>query len=268
MMLMFMVLLFILRSDEASSDDDDWSKDIVPKNYSGTSTATDVYVHWELETKGIIKLSALDMEFSADLRLRIAWTDNQLTIKYDDYKVLTKNIMQKIFFPYLEFTNCKACHPLMTDPEKFTFVLNRKEIIHKFRFCFTYKYVFERAVLQHLLVTFVPSILIVILSWISFWLDADLAAPRVALGQTSLLTLAAQFNNAQRNLPSASNVKALDIWMFVCIFLAFASIVEFALAYNFREIRKIAPQNGQISSLVIRNNNVEMTRKVRGTPTT
>uniref|UniRef100_T1JD81 Neurotransmitter-gated ion-channel transmembrane domain-containing protein n=1 Tax=Strigamia maritima TaxID=126957 RepID=T1JD81_STRMM len=107
-----------------------------------------------------------------------------------------------------------------------------------------------------MLITFVPSILIVMLSWISFWLDVELAAPRVALGQTSLLTLAAQLNNAQRDLPSASNVKALDIWMFVCILLAFASLVEFAVACNFNKIRNNVPQGVQISTLV-RSNKVE-----------
>uniref|UniRef100_T1JD84 Neurotransmitter-gated ion-channel transmembrane domain-containing protein n=1 Tax=Strigamia maritima TaxID=126957 RepID=T1JD84_STRMM len=98
---------------------------------------------------------------------------------------------------------------------------------------FFYIFTFERRILQNILIIFLPSILIIILSWISFWLDVDLAAPRVALGQTSLLTLAAQFNHVQRNLPAVSTVKALDVWMFTCIFLAFGSLLEFAIAYNY-----------------------------------
>uniref|UniRef100_T1JD82 Neurotransmitter-gated ion-channel ligand-binding domain-containing protein n=1 Tax=Strigamia maritima TaxID=126957 RepID=T1JD82_STRMM len=283
------------------------------------------------------------MDFSVDIRLRIEWIDNRITKNFTGYKVLTKNIMRKIFYPRLEFINCKACHSLITDPEKYSFLLvSKQKILHKYRnkidfncnfdlsrypfdvqicqidfqltvatgkvnlsleadkneykqmdkkklpipseylikdievleidcprkkdtknrFCFRYKYTFQREVLQHLLVTFVPSILIVMLSWISFFLDSELAAPRVALGQTSLLTLAAQFNNAQRNLPSASNVKALDIWMFVCISLAFGSLVEFAFAYNFSQMGKKPPAVVQIPTLtLVRNNKVEPERK-------
>uniref|UniRef100_T1JP28 Neurotransmitter-gated ion-channel transmembrane domain-containing protein n=1 Tax=Strigamia maritima TaxID=126957 RepID=T1JP28_STRMM len=101
--------------------------------------------------------------------------------------------------------------------------------------CFSYKFTFERTILQHVLLIFLPSILIVMLSWISFWLDVDLSASRVALGQTSLLTLAAQFHSVQSSLPPVSTVKAIDIWMFTCIFMAFASILEYALAFNYKK---------------------------------
>uniref|UniRef100_T1J022 Neurotransmitter-gated ion-channel transmembrane domain-containing protein n=1 Tax=Strigamia maritima TaxID=126957 RepID=T1J022_STRMM len=98
--------------------------------------------------------------------------------------------------------------------------------------CFRYVFVFQRIALPHILLLFVPSMLIVVLSWISFWLSVDLAAPRVALGLTSLLTLSTQFNSAQQNLPAVATIKALDIWMFVCIFMVFASLLVFALSYT------------------------------------
>jgi len=83
----------------------------------------------------------------------------------------------------------------------------------------------------HLTTTYAPTLLIVVVSWISFWLPVELAPARITLGVTSLLTLATRLDQAQRNLPPVSYVKAIDIWMFACIFLVFASLVEFALSY-------------------------------------
>uniref|UniRef100_T1J023 Neurotransmitter-gated ion-channel transmembrane domain-containing protein n=1 Tax=Strigamia maritima TaxID=126957 RepID=T1J023_STRMM len=104
--------------------------------------------------------------------------------------------------------------------------------------CFKYIFIFQRIALPHILLVFLPSLLIVLLSWISFWLDVTLAAPRVSLGLTSLLTLATQFNSAQRNLPAVATIKALDIWMFVCIFMVFASLLVYAFAYICNQKKK------------------------------
>uniref|UniRef100_T1J033 Neurotransmitter-gated ion-channel transmembrane domain-containing protein n=1 Tax=Strigamia maritima TaxID=126957 RepID=T1J033_STRMM len=77
----------------------------------------------------------------------------------------------------------------------------------------------------YIILVFIPSILIEVLSWISFWLDVNLAGPRFALGLTSLLTLATQFSIAQKDLPAVATIKALDIWMFTCICMVFASLI-------------------------------------------
>uniref|UniRef100_T1J027 Neurotransmitter-gated ion-channel ligand-binding domain-containing protein n=1 Tax=Strigamia maritima TaxID=126957 RepID=T1J027_STRMM len=130
---------------------------------------------------------------------------------------------------------------LLVPPEYWLVRSNRAEItceedeIGKYlsnNFCFRYTFVFKRLSYQHVLMVFLPSTLIVILSWLSFWLDIQMAAPRIALGLTSLLTLATQFNAAQKNVPAVATVKALDIWMFTCIFMVFASLLVYALAYR------------------------------------
>ncbi|XP_043207379.1 gamma-aminobutyric acid receptor subunit beta-like [Amphibalanus amphitrite] len=81
---------------------------------------------------------------------------------------------------------------------------------------------------------YLPSILIVLVSFLSFWIPVDNVPGRVSLGVTSLLTLATQFTTIQRSLPPVSYVKAMDIWMFFCIVTVFLAMVEFTLAYNFR----------------------------------
>ncbi|XP_037087571.1 glutamate-gated chloride channel-like [Pollicipes pollicipes] len=81
---------------------------------------------------------------------------------------------------------------------------------------------------------YLPSILIVLVSFLSFWIPVENVPGRVALGVTSLLTLATQFTTMQRSLPPVSYMKAMDVWMFFCIVVVFLSMVEFTLAYNFK----------------------------------
>uniref|UniRef100_T1IS88 Neurotransmitter-gated ion-channel ligand-binding domain-containing protein n=1 Tax=Strigamia maritima TaxID=126957 RepID=T1IS88_STRMM len=113
-----------------------------------------------------------------------------------------------------------------------------------------YKFVFRmrRNTNSFIILTFIPSGLIVIISCLSFWLDPEVAAPRVAIGLTSLLTLATQFNNVQKELPPVAYIKALDIWMFFCMFFVFATLVEFTTVNFFKRKKKI--QTNQIQPMV------------------
>uniref|UniRef100_S4RWK8 Neurotransmitter-gated ion-channel ligand-binding domain-containing protein n=1 Tax=Petromyzon marinus TaxID=7757 RepID=S4RWK8_PETMA len=52
--------------------------------------------------------------------------------------------------------------------------------------------------------TYLPSALLVLLSWISFWINPDAAPARVALGITTVLTLTTQSSGARSSLPKVS----------------------------------------------------------------
>ncbi|XP_022240907.1 glycine receptor subunit alpha-4-like [Limulus polyphemus] len=91
---------------------------------------------------------------------------------------------------------------------------------------------FQRNMHFHVLTSYIPSSLVVVVSWVSFWLDVKAAPARVALGVTSLLTLATQMVQSHLSLPPVSYVKALDVWMFFCLFMVFSSLMEYACAYT------------------------------------
>ena len=59
----------------------------------------------------------------------------------------------------------------------------------------------------HVLQTYVPTILIVSISWVSFWLDANAVPGRVSLGVTTLLTLTTLASGIRQQLPPVSYIK-------------------------------------------------------------
>lgn len=76
--------------------------------------------------------------------------------------------------------------------------------------------------------TYIPSVLVVILSWVNFWLSVDAVPARISLGLLTVLTMTTQSSNAVRGLTVVSYVKAMDVWVFACLFFVFAGLLEFA----------------------------------------
>lgn len=64
---------------------------------------------------------------------------------------------------------------------------------------------FERQIGHHLIQTFAPSSLVVMLSWFSFWLGLDAIPGRVTLLVTCMLTLVTMFTGA--DIPPVAYVK-------------------------------------------------------------
>ena len=65
----------------------------------------------------------------------------------------------------------------------------------------------RREMLHHVMQTYVPTALIVVISWFNFWLDVDSAPARVSLSITTLLTISTQANTVKMALPEVSYMK-------------------------------------------------------------
>lgn len=75
---------------------------------------------------------------------------------------------------------------------------------------------------------FLPSILIVAISWVSFWLQADQAPPRITLGCSTMLTFITLASAQGKTLPKVSYIKVSEVWFLGCTIFIFGSMVEFA----------------------------------------
>jgi len=76
--------------------------------------------------------------------------------------------------------------------------------------------------------TYLPSILIVMLSWVSFWINHEATSARVALGITTVLTMTTISTGVRSALPRISYVKAIDIYLVMCFVFVFAALLEYA----------------------------------------
>ncbi|XP_025088016.1 LOW QUALITY PROTEIN: glycine receptor subunit alpha-4-like [Pomacea canaliculata] len=94
--------------------------------------------------------------------------------------------------------------------------------------CVRADFLLQRDVGFYVIQVYVPSVLIVILSWVSFWLDVEAIPARISLGVLTVLTMTTQSTGARSSLPRVSYVKAIDVWMSTCLFFVFASLLEFA----------------------------------------
>ncbi|XP_014257522.1 glycine receptor subunit alpha-2 [Cimex lectularius] len=95
--------------------------------------------------------------------------------------------------------------------------------------CLEVVFVLKRRLGYYLFHTYFPTCLIVIMSWISFWIKPEAAPARVTLGVTSLLTLSTQHAKSQASLPPVSYIKAVDAFMSVCTVFVFMALMEYCL---------------------------------------
>ncbi|XP_014241092.1 glutamate-gated chloride channel isoform X1 [Cimex lectularius] len=88
---------------------------------------------------------------------------------------------------------------------------------------------FKREFSYYLIQIYIPCCMLVIVSWVSFWLDQSAVPARVSLGVTTLLTMATQTSGINASLPPVSYTKAIDVWTGVCLTFVFGALLEFAL---------------------------------------
>ncbi|PAV55736.1 hypothetical protein WR25_04116 [Diploscapter pachys] len=87
---------------------------------------------------------------------------------------------------------------------------------------------FKRNIGFYLIQIYFPSSLIVVISWVSFWLNREAVQARVAIGVNTVLTMTTLMTSTNSSLPKVSYVKSLDIFLGVCFFIVFASLLEYA----------------------------------------
>ncbi|XP_043917341.1 gamma-aminobutyric acid receptor subunit beta-1 [Protopterus annectens] len=86
----------------------------------------------------------------------------------------------------------------------------------------------KRNIGYFILQTYMPSILITILSFVSFWINYDASAARVALGVTTVLTMTTISTHLRETLPKIPYVKAIDIYLMGCFVFVFLALLEYA----------------------------------------
>ncbi|VIO90322.1 LOW QUALITY PROTEIN: Uncharacterized protein BM_BM7397, partial [Brugia malayi] len=93
----------------------------------------------------------------------------------------------------------------------------------------------------YILQIYTPCTLIVIVSWISFWINKESSPARVSLGIMTVLSVSTLGFSYRSDLPRVSHSTALDIYIISCFGFVFAAMIEYAIInhVNTANIRKM-----------------------------
>ena len=96
--------------------------------------------------------------------------------------------------------------------------------------------VMKRVYNMYLVQVYLPSSLLVILSWLSFWIDREAVLARVSLGSLCVVSIITQATGLMDVVPGG--VRAIDVWEAMCIMMIFLAMLEFASMHFMCRMRK------------------------------
>ncbi|KER23598.1 hypothetical protein T265_08541 [Opisthorchis viverrini] len=100
--------------------------------------------------------------------------------------------------------------------------------------CLELEFKLRRRLAFYLIYAYVPSMLVVTTSWVSFLLDPLAVPGRVSIGLLCILSLITHSAAILTQLPRVSYIKAMDLWVFTCLAFVVTSLLEFAAANTIR----------------------------------
>ncbi|RUS81553.1 hypothetical protein EGW08_010683 [Elysia chlorotica] len=155
----------------------------------------------------------------ADVDVQFEWMNRTEPIM-DDLDLDTKSIIldKEVTLPQFEVTSVEA--------NTCRFKYHQKVGNHS---CLQADFHMSRNIGFYIVQMYIPSTLIVMLSWISFWLTVNSVPGRISLGLLTVLTMTTQMSSVNASLPRVSYTKAIDVWMSACLVFVFSALLEFAI---------------------------------------
>lgn len=98
------------------------------------------------------------------------------------------------------------------------------------------KFLLQRQLGYYILQEFIPTVLIVALSWVGFWIDERSVPARVSLGITTVLAITTLMFGIQSSLPRVGHVKAIDVYLLGNFLFVFAALIEFAFICSYTKV--------------------------------
>ncbi|XP_048578040.1 gamma-aminobutyric acid receptor alpha-like isoform X2 [Nematostella vectensis] len=94
-------------------------------------------------------------------------------------------------------------------------------------------FTFKRRMGFYFIQFYIPCIVMVTLSWISFWMDRYYIGERVSLGITTVLTIVFLLGSSNSTMPRVSYAKAIDWYLIGSFMFVFSTLVTDLLVYRF-----------------------------------
>ena len=85
--------------------------------------------------------------------------------------------------------------------------------------------VLKRKVATELLTTYLPTILLLLITFVTIFFDKDIFADAIAVNVTIMLVMTTIFTSKIEELPPTSDMKMIDIWLICCLVIPFFEVI-------------------------------------------
>ncbi|XP_040200662.1 gamma-aminobutyric acid receptor subunit alpha-6 isoform X2 [Rana temporaria] len=105
--------------------------------------------------------------------------------------------------------------------------------------------------------TYIPCIMTVILSQVSFWINKESVPARTVFGITTVLTMTTLSISARHSFPKVSYATAMDWFIAVCFAFVFSALIEFAAVNYFTNLQiqkammKVVKQTATLAAVTV-----------------
>lgn len=117
-----------------------------------------------------------------------------------------------------------------------TFVSYARFLNQNFRSCLSETFAgltatirFRRRTMYYIFQMYIPCICVVILSWVSFWIDETDGSDRVGLGIATVLTISFMRGSMNDSVPRVSYLKSVDYFLLGSFVFVFMTLIEYVL---------------------------------------
>ena len=83
----------------------------------------------------------------------------------------------------------------------------------------------KRKVVTELLTTYLPTILLLLITFTTIFFDKDLFGDVIAVNLTIMLVMTTIFTSKIEELPPTSDMKLIDIWLISCLVIPFLEVI-------------------------------------------
>ena len=83
----------------------------------------------------------------------------------------------------------------------------------------------KRKVVTELLTTYLPTILLLLITFVTIFFDKDLFGDVIAVNLTIMLVMTTIFTSKIEELPPTSDMKMIDIWLIFCLVVPFLEVI-------------------------------------------
>ncbi|XP_030327628.1 gamma-aminobutyric acid receptor subunit rho-3-like isoform X5 [Strigops habroptila] len=238
----------------------------------------------DVQVESIDSISEVDMDFTMTLYLRHYWKDERLSFHSNKNRSMTFDgrLIKKIWVPDVFFVHSKRSFIHDTTVENVMlrvypdgnvlfslritvsamcfmdfsrFPLDTQNCSLELESCWYNRLFINFALRRHIfffvLQSYFPAMLMVMLSWVSFWIDRRAVPARVSLGITTVLTMSTIMTGVSASMPQVSYIKAVDVYLWISFLFVFLSVIEYA-AVNYLttiEERKQLKKRGKASGM-------------------